>query len=154
MNNTVQIITAATALAAVIVGPGVSIWVTKRQIRASVVSTNRQTWLNDLRNSIAEYLAEVNLASSIKHAGGHDEYGLQRIRRIMQLNHQIDLLINPKESDHAELAKLIGEATDAMTGILGSEADTSQKWDDRNRSITDISQRILKREWDRVKRGD
>lgn len=154
MSDTVQFITAATALVAVMVGPAVSLWVARRQIRASVVSSNRQAWINDLRSSIAEFLAEVNLASSIKQAGGHDEKWIERMQKIMQLNHKIDLLINPKESDHANLANLIGEATNAMAGAIRPKADTSDEWDKRNQRITELSQRILKREWDRVKLGD
>ena len=154
MNETAHIITAATALVAVIVGPIVSLWVARRQIRASVISANRQAWVNALRESIAEFLSQVNLASSIQRAGGNDEAVFERTQRIMQLNCTIDLLINPKESDHADLARLITEATNAMTGPLGNEADEPQKWDERNRKITELSQRILKHEWERVKRGD
>lgn len=43
MNDTVSIITAATALLAVLVGPIISVHIARRQIRASVVSANRQT---------------------------------------------------------------------------------------------------------------
>ena len=43
-----------TALAAVIVAPVVSFFTTRRQIRANVVSVNRQAWIDKLRDELAE----------------------------------------------------------------------------------------------------
>ena len=62
---TPQWLTAVTALVAVIVGPLISLFIAKqqnatnryalrKQIEASTVSANRQTWINTLRDSIAE----------------------------------------------------------------------------------------------------
>jgi len=153
MNEAVQVITVITALVAVIVGPAVSLYIAKRQIRASVVSSSRQKWIDELRESIAGFMSEVNLASSIKHAGGTDERGLQAINRLLLLNHKIDLLINPNEIDHARLAELISEATNVMANGKGSVDDSTDAWDKRNSEITSLSQAILKREWVRVKQG-
>jgi hypothetical protein len=46
------LISSLTALAAVVFAPIVSIYVAKRQIRASVVSVNRQAWINRLRDEL------------------------------------------------------------------------------------------------------
>jgi len=46
------IVSAITALVAVIVSPLVSIIVAKNQISASVVSSSRQVWINRLRDEL------------------------------------------------------------------------------------------------------
>jgi hypothetical protein len=59
---------AATALAAVVIGPLVTIYATNKQnettlrvardqISASTVSASRQKWIDSLRDTIAEFLA-------------------------------------------------------------------------------------------------
>lgn len=54
------VVSAITAIVAVIVGPLVSIFVAKNQINASVVSTNRQTWINRLRDELATLVGIVH----------------------------------------------------------------------------------------------
>jgi hypothetical protein len=40
------ILSAATALIAVVLGPLVSLWAARRQSRVTVLSANRQAWIN------------------------------------------------------------------------------------------------------------
>jgi hypothetical protein len=54
------IISAATALLALIVGPILSLQVAKRQIGATTVSTERKEWISNLRNNIASFLAIIS----------------------------------------------------------------------------------------------
>ena len=54
MSEVTATLTAATALVAVIVGPVISVYVARRQIRASAVLKNRQSWINALRDAIVE----------------------------------------------------------------------------------------------------
>ena len=56
--DTTQGLTAAAALAAAILGPITTIIIGRRQIRAMVLPTNRQTWINALREDIAELIEE------------------------------------------------------------------------------------------------
>lgn len=57
MAQTVAIISAVTALFAVLLGPLVSIWAAQRQSRVAVLSANRQAWINALRDLISEYIS-------------------------------------------------------------------------------------------------
>jgi hypothetical protein len=50
---TIAFVTACTALISAIVGPAVSYVVARRQIRASVISNNRERWTEALRDSVA-----------------------------------------------------------------------------------------------------
>src|SRR5258705_1872350 len=54
---TITFVTACSALVSAAAGPLVSIVVASRQIRASLISSNRERWIEAMRDSIAEYVA-------------------------------------------------------------------------------------------------
>jgi hypothetical protein len=149
MTETTQLITTVTALIAVTVGPIVTICVSRRQIRASVVSSNRQQWINNLRDTIADFLAKIIMVRTLNARSHPDISTLPRLEEAMRLGNKIELLLNPKDADHAELAGLIGQLADPST-----ETDRDLDINGLNRRVVQVSQAILKREWDRVKHGD
>ena len=59
----ISLLSALVALVAVIVGPIVTWRIAKRQIQASVVSANRQNWINDLREAVAGFITNSKLAT-------------------------------------------------------------------------------------------
>ena len=59
MDATITIISALTALAAVILAPLVSIYVVRKEVNAQVISTNRQVWINRLRDELAHFIRDV-----------------------------------------------------------------------------------------------
>jgi ABC-type transport system involved in cytochrome bd biosynthesis fused ATPase/permease subunit len=59
-----QAISAITALVAVIVSPIISIYIAKRQVHASVVSANRQKWIDSLRDQLADLITGVHVLRS------------------------------------------------------------------------------------------
>ena len=63
------------------------------------------------------------------------------------LEQQITLLINPKEQDHQELVAAIRE----MVGALDSGDWRTDKFPMAHTEITNLGQKILKTEWDRIK---
>ena len=152
MNDLVAILAAATALAAVIIGPIVSLRIARRHIRASVVSANRQAWINMLRDSIADYLAKQAMARDLNVLEHADDSSLPRIEELIRLNTRLELLINPKEADHAELVDLICQMTSTVN--QQNEANKDFDVDAARKRIIDLWQTILKREWERVKQGD
>jgi len=68
----IAFVTACTALISAIVGPAVSYVVARRRIRASVISNNRERWIDALRDSVAEYVALLLSASIVKQEMGQD----------------------------------------------------------------------------------
>lgn len=156
MSEVTAIITAATALVAVIVGPIISIYVARRQIRASVVSTNRQVWITTLRDAIAEWLTAEQVFYISKHTDFWEKADTQKsLERLVMLQYRIRLLINPKEADHAMLVQLLRKESDDLTEELDSTPEPYDKTkvygDDE---IISLAQSILKREWQRVKQGN
>lgn len=152
MPDAISIIAAVTALVAVVVGPIVSVWIARRQIRASVVSTNRQDWINTLRDSISDCLAKQTMIRKFNALEYADNSSLPRIEEVIMLCTRIELLINPNEPDHAELAEQICKITNTLNqqNSANSEFDV----DAAHERVIRLSQSILKREWERVKSGD
>lgn len=148
------VVSAVTALVAVILGPLVSIFVAKNQINASVVSSNRQAWINRLRDELATLVAIIHHLPSA-HANGSvstddaiTEYG-----RFVEHLQVIKLLINPKETDHQELVRLIESASSKIIGSINDKHANASEFEDTGQRIVMQSQIVLKREWERVKNG-
>ncbi len=149
---TPQEITAVTALVAVIVGPIVTLLVAKRQIKATVVSANRQAWINQLREYIADFMTnakkcvlygEANPAQTTA-IGDHKDV----LFKTMHCMNHIGLMLNLKETGHSELHQLMNELADRLQ---------NKNFADAKKALDKVflqSQSILKSEWERVKSGE
>ena len=154
------LVSASTALVASIVGPVVTLTVARRQFSATVLSGNRQKWIEALRDDLAELISLLATGLVVKSKWKDKwEHGrgplnaepalLDKFERIVLTQARIQLLINPADPDHQRLS----EAIEAAAGRLQSEQalDTETEADIRN--IVGLSQSIIKREWQRVKLG-
>jgi hypothetical protein len=66
----ISLVSACTALVASIVGPMVTLSVAKRQINASVLSANRQRWIESLRDLVAELISLMDRQGLQRNPGG------------------------------------------------------------------------------------
>ena len=156
---TIAFVTACTALISAVVGPAVSYLVARRQIRASVITNNRERWTEALRDSVAEYVALLLSASMVKltiaedplKALGEDHALLQVFERTVLVKNKIMLLTNPNESRYMELCKVI-EAT--YQSLISDDPQDLPKIYSASEAITRAGREVLKAEWIRVKRGD
>jgi hypothetical protein len=157
----ISLVSAATALVASILGPFVTISVAKRQIIANVVSTNRHKWLQELREAIAELVSllvavivvKLNWQGSWNEGRGAiagDPARLAKLERLVRVQWQIRLLLNPGEADHQAMYRAID------TALAHAKADSLdvKPIEVEIENITALAQSILKREWVRVKRGE
>lgn len=148
------VVSAVTALVAVVIGPLVSIFVAKSQIQASVVSANRQSWINRLRDELAtlicivHHLPSAHANESLSTNEAVAEYG-----KFVQKFQVIKLLINPKEADHQELVRLIESADKKIIESINNKQASTSEFEAAGQRIVAQSQLVLKREWERVKRG-
>jgi hypothetical protein len=155
---------AATALAAAVIGPLVTIYATNKQnqttlrvardqISASTVSASRQKWIDSLRDTIAEFLAVAGqqsyLALKDEGAAWADDASAQRV---VLLRARIALLINPRETDHRELFQMVTELMSLVRAMRDPAA--RRRSSELHHDITEKAQAILKREWERVKSGE
>lgn len=104
-----------------------------------IITNNRQEWINSLRNEITLFLGVVASTSPSEQP---EDMNPDDLKSLWNHSYKIELLINPKEEDHKELVELIREE---ISNLTTSKEVTL---------ISDIisqSQKILKREWERVK---
>jgi len=151
-------ITALAAIVGVVIGSIVSFLIAKQQFKATVISANRQQWINNLRDCIADFqtkakiaLVETSLAMNKEAAVAanvmnHDE----ALKGMRFLINKVALLLNPNETDHSEFVLLIKQLEDHCINGDPNNREVEEKLQD---SITSTGQKILKREWERVKRG-
>ena len=156
----ISIISACTALVACIAGPIVTLTVAKRQINANVLSANRQKWIESLRDAISELIGLLVTALVVK-SGWHEQWEggrgilnknaalLDKVERMVFTESKIRLLINPTEPDHQ---RLLAAIETALARLRSEKADDGGTEKDIQ-IITQLAQAILKREWQRVKRG-
>ncbi len=155
---TITFVTACSALVSATAGPLVSIVVASRQIRASLISSNRERWTEVLRDSIAEYLALAVSGAMLREvlrkqaleAIRDDPPLAQLAERIALARNRILLMLNPAKEEHDKLCAAIDDA-DRL--LLESEVTLGQM-NDRVEAITRAGRAVLKAEWARVKSGD
>lgn len=143
-----SIISAATALVAVIVGPFVSYRAGKRQMLGPM----RQAWINDLRDNLSLYISLISinrwntLATTDEPKDVRDRKeveDLERFQEAIRLREKIYLLLNHNEFRHTTLADLIQRAFDAYKSC-----------EDTTKPLSDLrihSQVVLKTEWNVIK---
>jgi len=152
-----SIISSLTALVAVIIGPIVQLYVAKRQIRSTTISANRQAWINSLRDNVSAVWACGSDVRTLRSAVTSDPVATtkiqEEIRQAKILINRIRLSINPEETDHQELVRLL-EHLWAVADSVVPKDPKHEEWQKVQRDLMAVSRRILKDEWKRVKRGD
>jgi hypothetical protein len=119
------------------------------------VSTNRQQWINRLRDEIASFVQEVKHAPSAYAADAISlEQAIAKHGEITLKEEVIKLLLNPNETDHQELFQLMSEASNKALNAINTKRGFSKVLDEATAPVIAKAQKILKTEWERVKRGD
>jgi len=143
----------------VVVGALVALHVNRQQIKSTTISTNRQAWINSLRDEISSCIAalEVTGFSCITQNIFSQEEKEKAILTLLGHEAKIRLLINPYETDHKQLIEVLHKAL--KVSFLPKTAhetneDAASKIKENVGKIISISQAILKREWQRVKSGE
>jgi hypothetical protein len=156
---TITFLTATSALIAGIAGPIVSISVARQQIRASVISNNRERWIETLRDALAEYIAAVISAgllesesrSAVDAMVRDDQEFRKTAERMLLVRSKIVLMTNPEE----DCDRLLWQSIEAVhSAVVAKQTLTLQEWRTRLDAVTAAGQAVLRAEWARVKRGD
>lgn len=155
-----SLITAATALVASIIGPFVTLAVARGQFRASVISTNRQKWIETFRDRVSELLSLMSAAQVLKRhsieswQGGlgpvHANLALtEKFERAYMALAEIRLLTNVSDAEHRHL-------NDALAAALAHLQHDELRNDELAASVDEVialGRVIIRHEWSRVKRG-
>lgn len=134
-----------------------TIEIAEKQLKATVVSGNRQAWIDKLRDELATILATV-FTMHASDVAGHELQ--ERSRIVAQLNlsiAKISLLLNQDnhdEKDREELMNALHRIPKTIADYRASDTGDSVTIATLASTIMSLSTRILKREWERVKSLD
>jgi hypothetical protein len=150
----IPVLSLLVAALAVFVSPLVSWIVTKRQIEAAqqlaitqFLAPMRQGWINELRSVLTELLA----SAVHYHFAAAGERKVSDYRRITELVHRLELMLNLNEQLHKDLV--------ADIGLIGTSLDVERTPEIDERFLAahararEHARAILKAEWNRVKTG-
>jgi hypothetical protein len=153
VSNPITLTAIATALAATLISPFVSVYVARRQIRAALVSANRQAWINALRDDLSELFDVLEglfvLRPGTLSAEEEIKYWMEKNSRTRLLTNRIRLRLNPEEKPSNMLLALIGQ----LRAISFQQAGARDEFEQVMESAVSRTQEILKAEWRRVKAG-
>jgi len=150
-------ISALGAIVGVVIGSIVSVLIAKQQIKATVISVSRQQWINNFRECIADFQTKAAIVLVESRLSSRDETSVaanvesfdKATEGVCFRAKMVALLINPNEADHLEILSLMKKLEDHCIEGDGNDRVKEERLQD---SITSMGQRILKREWERVKR--
>lgn len=153
--ETIQLLSTLVALFAVIVGPAISLRVVNRQIesskavadlqaRANVLSKNRQDWINTLRIEVAGFISAATMILPMLITQKDSQEMSKLLSQLTLHLAKTKLLINPEEDDHRILIAKMEDVTNHVLGFNGQPHELTDE-------LVALAQKVLKREWERVK---
>ena len=166
LEDLTRLITTATALVAVIVGPLLQWRIAERQA-ADNISAKRQNWIDELRKDCAAFLQLSAKLEELRRP--HPQSSPEDRKRTFderaetnakanELFNRIRLRLNPNEADHNRLFELFaGLAATCKDPSPGETNDDRRKsamaFHEQTNRIVSHRQTILRKEWERVKKG-
>lgn len=105
----------------------------------TIITNNRQEWINSLRDEITSFLAVVASTSPSQKVPDIPD---REMKSLWLHSYKIQLLLNPSEDDHIQLVNKIRAEINNLNEQNGQTLISE---------IISLSQQILKREWGRVK---
>ena len=119
----------------------------------TVISGNRQEWINTLRENISEYLGLTESRSSIfwgiADTAKYQELSQANLASILRLEAKIVLMLNSTEEDSKELIRILRLYTRSTFN-----ESVEQTKEELNQRTIELTETILKSEWERVKKGE
>jgi hypothetical protein len=116
----------------------------------------RQAWIDALRSDIAEAISKTSLLLMIlydRHENGETKGLNETFAQTSAALARIELRLNLLEEDHVALRDLVREAEEMIGFAEDGVYDPVKAADLSNRTVHQ-TQIILKKEWDRVRRGE
>jgi hypothetical protein len=140
------------AILAVVVGPLISMRISKKQnannlriANKQIIAPIRQSWVNELR----VLLADITGKCSHYWASGYEYRTDAEYQYITETINKLNLYINPKEVSHLKLLVHVTEMHNALLSGSSTKSD-AEFWNSHKLTI-EQSQFVLKEEWERVK---
>lgn len=147
---TAEWLAAIAALAAVILGPFVGVYIARRQTQITTVTTSRMEWISQLRNLVAELLAEYRFVDFDTIPGKIPKVEKATLQRLFHIETQIKLMLNQDETEHKDLMRTVENAVKYAGSF---EQNKLEKITEHVQAIQTTATVILKKEWGVVKAG-
>jgi len=149
---------AVTALMAAAVGPFVAAKLTDRQTRREIVASYRREWIESLRRRVAELTACAESAAfGLKHYAHDDPEGWRvfadAVRSVRSHAGEIALMLNPNDACHAELEKIVDGYVETLKRTWSDFDGNIDELVNTTVRVRDLTRRIGKPEWERIKVG-
>lgn len=156
----VSFVAACTALVASICGPMVALAAARYQFRSNVLSTSRRQWIETVRAMTAELIALAVAATVAKRRldsrwdRGHallaaEPTLLEKYERIVNVRWNVQLLLNPREGDHAHFIARI----DALLQHVREAPVDEQALVGLVNDVAEAAHAVIRDTWRRVKLG-
>jgi hypothetical protein len=157
----VGLVSAATALVASFAGPITTLHIGRLQIRASVLSVNRQKWIDSFREAVATFCSQVAASVHLRekfvrdgrvHVSSEAEV-IGRFEALIFTLAKIRLLVDPDDHLQRRMLALMQEQIDTLR-TTARDSDITPQIEATGAQIIEVSVVILRREWVRVKSLD
>lgn len=119
--------------------------INQRDFNKTVLSGNRQMWINDLRDTVSKILSKT-VSLSLKQEITHDE-----LQELVYLITKTELMLNPKKDKKFILA--LKNLHLCFISILKEEM-AFPELEEYTTSVKNYTKKTLKIEWERVKKGE
>lgn len=157
----VGLVSAATALVASIAGPLTALYIGRSQIRAAVLSTNRQKWIDSFRESIAAFCSQaasiVHLCQKVLIDGrvdfSNEPEVLRRFEALFLTFTRIRLLTDPFDDRQQQLLDTLQGLLRFMQNALPAD-EIYPEVEATVARIVAVSVGVVRGEWGRVKNMD
>lgn len=145
----ITVISISITFLALIVAP----YINHRNSKRQTIAPMRQIWINTLRDKISEILAITSISRANYCPSSNwneerkeraDKRDLENYEKLMLLQSSLNLYINPKEDDHLKLIELIS--------LVIKEYHDSTVSENNKSDLIELSQKVLKKEWEATKK--
>ncbi len=130
------------------------------EIKKNIILGNRQRWISELRELISEIIGLMQLMDLTiqfrDKTNLWDNENISRVNKLLKLECQIQLMLNLKEKNHRDLlAELKNYDFDFEEKLTEDKKEEKKEKNEKIiKRVIELSQTILKEEWERIKRLD
>jgi hypothetical protein len=125
---------------------------TENQFKATLSAKNRQDWINDLRNSITDFLtANSNLLLEISKQTRDSEKISEFVDKMTSSKYKAELLLNDAKINQRNISQLLNEILLLTTEAFG-ESNNIVKVTAKKNELIISSQSLFNYHWEKIKK--
>ena len=120
------------------------------EFKATIASTNRQNWINELRDLTSQILS---LSAEFSLLNDEDKKDVSKLNvsklfeKLIYLKSKIELLLNSEKSDHKTLITKI----DNIVSIVLSKEDEENQFSDARDEVVNAARKMFDANWKKIK---